>query len=189
MSHIRIGQDRVYERVNAAGEVVERGTTPLVPYPEPDGESATSGWSGSDASHDRALREDASGTTSHRQSVTLGNVEAMGREGLTVVDLREITGWHHGQASGALSVLHKEGRIARLQERRDRCHVYVGLDHVDGRETASHGRSRRRQESVLTAEENETVESVKYRLVLHLPIERGEIEALTKIVERLVHRG
>jgi hypothetical protein len=123
------------------------------PYPEPHGEGFTSGWSGSETSHERAVSEDASGTTHYRQNEVvrlLGRhtrtVKGLmgGREaGLTVADIREWTGWHHGQASSALSVLHKEGKIARLTERRDRCAVYVLPEYVDGRETAPHGRQKR----------------------------------------------
>ena len=40
---------------------------PTLPYPEPDDEGFTSGWSGSGASHDRAKRERDDGTTKHRQ--------------------------------------------------------------------------------------------------------------------------
>jgi DNA-binding MarR family transcriptional regulator len=121
------------------------------PYPEPGGEGMSSGWSGSDTSHERALREDADGVTSRRQQRVmqllnqtswLGN-KAVGRnEGLTVKDLREITRWHHGQASSALSVLHKEGKIARLKARRDRCAIYVLPEQVNGREVAPHGREK-----------------------------------------------
>jgi hypothetical protein len=36
--------------------------------------------------------------------------------GITWKEFSEITGLHHGTASGVLSVLHKAGRIARLKE-------------------------------------------------------------------------
>lgn len=102
--------------------------------------AGTSGWSGTDTSQERALQQDASGVTAQRQAKTLALVEAEGERGLTVVDLRTLTGWHHGQASGMLSVLHKVGRIERLTERRGRCHVYVHPTHRQGREAQPHGR-------------------------------------------------
>lgn len=101
---------------------------PLLPY------AGTSGWSGTDTSRDRALREDADGTTSERQRRALIELGYVGSAGLTWHELARRTEWHHGQASGVLSVLHKEGRIVRLVEKRDRCHVYVIPAHQNGRE-------------------------------------------------------
>jgi hypothetical protein len=58
-----------------------------------------------------------------------------GNAGLTWRELSVLSGWHHGTASGVLSVLHKGQRIARLTERRGKCLVYVLPEHVAGRET------------------------------------------------------
>ena len=63
---------------------------------------------------------------------------------MTWREVADTTEWHHGQASGALSVLHKEGRLARLRNRRDKCAVYVLPEFVHGRETARHGSQRPR---------------------------------------------
>lgn len=109
---------------------------PLTPY------AGTSGWSGSDTSRERVEREDADGTTARRQSETLSWLGTARHLGMTVKEVSQRKDWHHGQASSALSVLHKEGRIARLKERRDRCAVYVLPEYVYGRETAPHGRKR-----------------------------------------------
>jgi hypothetical protein len=49
---------------------------------------------------------------------------------------------HHGSVSGALSVMHKTGRITRLAESRGGCEVYVTLDHINGRETRKRGTHR-----------------------------------------------
>ncbi|NDB58602.1 hypothetical protein EB001_09165 [bacterium] len=100
---------------------------PILPY------AGTSGWSGSDTSKERAIREDKDGTTSLRQSQTLVHVRHQLERGLTWKELAEIQNWHHGQASGALSVLHKAGLISRLNERRNKCAVYVANEHVKGR--------------------------------------------------------
>jgi hypothetical protein len=109
---------------------------PSLPY------GNTSGWSGSETSMERAMDADADGTTSERQAVVLRHLGFCGPTGATWKELAEGTGWHHGQASGALSVLHKEGRIARLTERRSRCQVYVLPSYVNDRDTAPHGRRR-----------------------------------------------
>jgi hypothetical protein len=115
---------------------------PITPYPEPGGEGMTSGWSGSDTSHERAVREDESGVTSARQKMIYEYVAWWKGAGLTVKEIRESADLHHGQASSALSLLHKSGRIERLTERRNGCAVYVLPEYVGGRETAPHGRSR-----------------------------------------------
>ncbi len=44
--------------------------------------------------------------------------------------------WHHGTASGQLSVLDKVGLIRRLKEKRGRSSVYVLFAYVNGRELA-----------------------------------------------------
>lgn len=120
----------------------EQALFPMRPYPEKGGAEPTSGHSGSDTSKERAVREDQGGVTAQRQRDTLALVSSMGTYGMTVLDLRETTGWHHGQASSALSVLHKEGRLDRLAERRDRCQVYVLPEFTEGRETVAHKRNR-----------------------------------------------
>lgn len=95
-----------------------------LPYPEDDG-THTAGWSGSETSHERALRERDSGELSKRLKRTLNIVRMSGVRGLTVKELRDDTGWHHGKASAALSVLHHDNLLLRLKESRDRCQVYV----------------------------------------------------------------
>lgn len=108
---------------------------PVTPY---DG-GTSSGHSGTDTSAARAQREDADGTTKARQQTVLNYLGTTAHHGVTVKALREVTGWHHGQASAALSNLHQGGLIARLTEVRDRCKVYVLPAHVEGRDTEPHG--------------------------------------------------
>jgi hypothetical protein len=103
---------------------------PLTPY------AGTSGWRGSEASHDRVKEDDANGTTSLRQRISLHRVRTQGERGLTWKELGEIENWHAGQSSGSLSVLHKEGFIYRLKEKRNRCSIYVTEEFINGRETS-----------------------------------------------------
>ena len=110
---------------------------PYLPYGD------TSGWSGSQTSQARAIAEDSDGTTSFRQKIIVALLLRAGKIGLTWKEVAERQNWHHGQSSGALSVLHKEGLIERLTERRNRCAVYVHPDFVNGRDTAPHGRKKR----------------------------------------------
>jgi hypothetical protein len=97
--------------------------------------AGTSGWSGTETSRQRAEHEDTTGITGARQRETLTLVQQGGYNGMTVRELRSVTGWHHGQASSVLTLLHKAGAIARLSATRDRCKVYVHPDSVLGRET------------------------------------------------------
>jgi hypothetical protein len=46
-------------------------------------------------------------------------------QGMTWKELALYKGWHHGQASGALSNLHKLGYVFTTSEKRNGCHVYV----------------------------------------------------------------
>jgi hypothetical protein len=115
----------------------------------------TSGWSGSEASHDRAVSSDQSGQTRTRQQGTVAYLRLRGAEGVTWPELGRVRGWHHGTASGVLSVLHKEGVIARLKERRDKCSIYVLPEFVNGRATSPHGR--KKQRTGLSADEWYTV--------------------------------
>lgn len=79
---------------------------------------------------------DGSGATTLNQSLALNHVRAQGERGLTWFELSEITNWHHGTASGQLSVLDKVGLIRRLKEKRGRSSVYVLAQFVNGRELA-----------------------------------------------------
>jgi hypothetical protein len=121
---------------------------PVLPYgsADPDDpEARSSGWAGSDTSRERARRDDDSGATSKRQREVMAHLIRAGSHGLTWQELARAHEWHHGQASGALSALHKAGRIARLGPRHSRagCSVYVAPEHVAGRETAPYGPLRR----------------------------------------------
>lgn len=109
--------------------------TPELPY------AGTSGWSGSATSRDRATQNDTDGTTQRTQDAALDLASRAGARGIIVTELRA-AGFHHGQASGALSVLHKAGHLARLTERRDRCSIYVTTDNINNRETAPQGRNK-----------------------------------------------
>jgi hypothetical protein len=110
---------------------------PELPYDR----GTSSGWSGSDTSHRRALHDDREGRTSARQTTVLRLLDGAEWRGLTWRDVAAATGWHHGQASGTLSVLHKAGRVARLTAARDRCAIYVLPRDVAGRDVEPAGRT------------------------------------------------
>ena len=109
---------------------------PQLPY------NQTSGHSGTDTSRERALHADRSGRTALRQAQALNLLSQRKIGGLTWKEFSEITGLHHGTASGVLSVLHKTGRIARLKETRNGCKVYVDVFCVQGRVIEKQGRKK-----------------------------------------------
>lgn len=110
-----------------------------LPYPEPDG-THTGGWSGSDTSKERAVTEAADGTLQKRQQQVLTLLHQRKYAGATWKEVAGVLRLHHGQASGALSNLHKAGRAARLTKKRRKCAIYVHPDFVEGRPVAPYGR-------------------------------------------------
>jgi hypothetical protein len=107
-------------------------TEPILPYEDSEGER-TAGWSGSESSHARASHDVLDGTASKRQKRALDLVTQRRWAGLTWKELAVLTGEHHGQVSGVLSVLHQGGRIVRLTTQRAGSQIYVHPDYVDGR--------------------------------------------------------
>ena len=103
---------------------------PILPY------AGTSGWSGSETSRERAVGNDRSGKTGRNQRRAWWHVQGQGSFGITWKELSDATGWHHGTASGVLSVLDTGNQIVRLKEKRGRCAVYVTPDNVFGRAIA-----------------------------------------------------
>lgn len=103
---------------------------PLTPY------AGTSGWRGSEASLQRVLFDDADGSTAYRQNAAMEYLKNRRLVGISWKEFGELENLHAGQASAALSVLHKEGLILRLVEKRNRCSIYVLPIYVAGRETS-----------------------------------------------------
>jgi hypothetical protein len=78
----------------------------------------------------RDASRDASVAVSTPAAVTVADrtvqlVAATGARGMTVKELCRKAKVHHGQASGALSRLHRQGRIVRTTDYRDGCASYV----------------------------------------------------------------
>lgn len=94
----------------------------------------TQGYAGTDTSKERAERDAKDGTANERQRWVLARLGLKGHSGLTVAELREDSGWHHGVASSVLTALHIDKRISRLVEKRGRCKIYVLPEYVDDRE-------------------------------------------------------
>lgn len=101
-------------------------TDPAVPY------------SGNGGSKDRAKHLMKSGKArTHRERILRFLGQKKGK-GLTYKEYDEMAGTHHGTSSGMLSVMHQEGLVAMLNERRGGSAVYVLPTWVKGRETLPH---------------------------------------------------
>lgn len=96
-----------------------------VPY------NGTAGWSGTDTSKLRAVENVISGREENNQQIALRLLKESGEQGYTWKELATKTGWHHGTASGVLSVLHQSGAIIRLYGARNSCKIYVHQDYKD----------------------------------------------------------
>jgi len=92
---------------------------PSLPYNGLSGHVANS-----ESSKARAVAEDESGVTASRQKQIL-DVLAKTEYGNTWKELADKLGLHHGQVSGALSVLHKAGRIFALKRTREGSQIYL----------------------------------------------------------------
>ena len=93
--------------------------------------NGTAGWSGTDTSEQRALDNIQSGRELNNQELALFILKSRGTHGVTWKELATHTGWHHGTASGVLSVLHLSNAIVRTYTTRNRCKVYVHQNFKD----------------------------------------------------------
>lgn len=120
---------------------------PSLPY------AGTSGNVNVDTSRDATIHADVTGITAKAQRYALILAAQRGATGITVVELREVHGsLHHGRISGALSDLHKAGRLVALRERRNHCGVYVLPEYVEGREARPFRPNRRVVDQEVIAE-------------------------------------
>jgi hypothetical protein len=71
--------------------------------------------------------------TSKSQARVYRYLLAWSARGRTSREIEEASGWHHGKASGALSMLHRDGLVALLTWKRQGYGVYVLTEYVDGR--------------------------------------------------------
>jgi DNA-binding MarR family transcriptional regulator len=106
----------------AAVDLIAAMTAAMVPSMPYNG---TGGHAGSDTSKERAEREADDGTLAKRQREVMAFLWAQADRGATWAEVAEHLGIHHGSASGALSNLHKTGRIVRTTDRRGRSEVYM----------------------------------------------------------------
>ena len=122
-------------------ELREVAGLPVTPY------NGTGGWSGSEASKERAYYLIQSGELSRYQTLILQHLLTAKAYGATWAEISIPTKnghkAHHGSISGPLSNLHKAGHISRLAEKRNRSHIYVINEWVMGRETSPYKPNKR----------------------------------------------
>lgn len=111
-----------------SGHIPKRGIPTMIPYG-----TTGSGHAGNATSRERQEKEDAAGLTGKRQRAVFEAVELSARYGVTALEMEQLLGVGHGQASSALSHLHRAGRIRRITERRNKQEVYVLAVHVGER--------------------------------------------------------
>lgn len=112
-----------------SGQIPKRGLPLMNEYPNGNG----SGHAGNATSRERQQIEDANGMTLSRQQRTLEAVHTAGANGLVSVEVEELLGVGHGQASSALSHLHRAGHVVRITDRRKKQEIYVTPENVNGR--------------------------------------------------------
>jgi len=99
----------------------------------------TAGWSGSTTSKVRAKDNVIRKREDSNQALTIALLKRAD-DGLTWKELAAYNSWHHGTASGVLSVLHKGGLIVRGTNVRNRCKVYYHISKAINVVAESHGR-------------------------------------------------
>ena len=124
-------------------EIRDVAGLPVTPY------NGTGGWSGTDTSEARAQWMIESGELSNTQRGVVQHLSTAKAYGATWKEIRlpDKNGgfMHHGSISGALSNLHKNGRISRLTSKREGCLVYVLNEWVQGRELSAPKKHKKRR--------------------------------------------
>lgn len=136
--HYQAGAEEFQREVMGPNDEAQPADPLFAPTPArlPYGGKSKVGYS--EAGQAQQEKDDADGgATGYRQASTLAALEHQGTEGITIAELCTARGWHHGQASGALSTLNKTGEIVRLaKSKRGGQSVYVLPEFIDGREVA-----------------------------------------------------
>lgn len=101
----------------------------------------TAGWSGTTTSKERAVHNVVHKRENSNQALAMTLLK-QSSNGLTWKELAIETGWHHGTASGVLSVLHKGEFIVRSTNVRNRCKVYYHKSKTEGVVAEAHGRQK-----------------------------------------------
>lgn len=141
--------------------------------------AGTEGYAGSETSKQAAVDAVIHGTASKRQRYVLILAGRAKERGITVAELRDAS-LHHGRVSGALSVLHKVGKLVRLTEVRDRCKVYVLPEYAGDRPVEPHGVVHKANKEVVAAAaivEAHLRKGEDERALFDVPVENEELHS------------
>lgn len=86
---------------------------------------------------DRESRTTGAKDMSAIQRGILASMILNGQDGITVKELREMTGWKYRVAADTLLSMDRDGLLVLLDDTRSGCHVYVLPEDVDGRALAA----------------------------------------------------
>ena len=142
------------------------------------------------ASRDRAQREANDGTAADR-ALQILNILTHEPRGLTWGEVADRLGLHHGQASGALSNLHKTGRVFMLRTKRGKAHPYCHAHFRDAYPEAERfdtpaqthaGKTRELERTIIALEEemHEAAEDLRFEEAARL---RDELRELRRDLE------
>lgn len=139
----------------------------MIPYP-----GMGSGHAGNATSRERQETEDANGMTEGRQQAALAYVAVHVSDGVTVAEVQDALGVGHGQASSALSHLHRAGKITRIKSRRNKQEIYVLPEYVNGRDVSPYNERNNRKhpkfysdEAVMKAMKAAEIPPASYRII------------------------
>ena len=126
------------------------------------------------------------GVKSVRQRLVLILARNAEAKGITVAEVRD-PALHHGKISSVLSTLHRQGKLARLAEKRHGCRVYCLPEHVGDREVEPYGVRHRGDRDVIAAAA--TIKSWSQWFVdgdilpLDTPIDQTVIDSLGLLID------
>lgn len=125
-----------------------------------DGEYAdgTPGWSGSSTSREASTHPRVAPTQDRVHNVVIDAAEL----GTTQSEASALLNLGHGTVSGALTRLHRAGKITRLTERRNKQQVYILPEHVNGRQKAPYRPQTGTKPVVSASEVEETVRCIDF---------------------------
>ena len=120
-------------------------------------------------------------TVTTNQQAVLDLLEQAGFNGLTWKELGKKKRWHHGQASGVLSKLHKDGLAVRHATLVNGSSIYTLPQYADLTDAVPYGRKTSR----LTASDTVLIERMRERVTDKRHIRPADVEALLDLVESL----
>lgn len=130
----------------------------------------------------RKQRAQASELTELRQKATLELVQATDQRGVTVAEIMDTLGIGHGQASSALSHLHRTEEAKRLKERRNGQEIYVLPKYVGERKESPYNMRLNQRKHPRFSSDRTVMEAMT---VAGLPLDPDAYDRIRKFLEAL----